>query len=93
MKSSYRPTALERAYSTHLLLTYFATPVDASCNDEAEIRVAGRDAVPFLTTVSLVLLSMHHIECDGCQFYKYETPAVSVTADSFHCTIAVRSRT
>lgn len=46
----YRPTQLERAHASHLLVTYFNTPVDT--DDNAEMRVSGRDAVPFLTTVS-----------------------------------------
>jgi hypothetical protein len=49
---SYRPTPLERAHATHLLVTYFNTPVDLA-NDHGEMRVSGRDAVPFLTSVSL----------------------------------------
>ena len=48
--SPYRPTPLERAQSIHLLLTYFNTAVDF--NDDAAMRVSGRDAVPFLTSVS-----------------------------------------
>ena len=47
----YRPTPLERAHATHLLVTYFNTPVDLQ-NDDGEMRVSGRDAVPFLTSVS-----------------------------------------
>ncbi len=46
----YRPTQLERAHASHLLVTFFNTPVDT--DDNAEMRVSGRDAVPFLTTVS-----------------------------------------
>eukprot|EP00956_Cyclotella_meneghiniana_P010139 scaffold13975_cov69-Cyclotella_meneghiniana.AAC.9 len=45
----YRPTPLERAHATHLLLTYFDTPVNLY-NDDGEMRVSGRIAVPFLTS-------------------------------------------
>ena len=47
----YRPTPPERAHATYLLVTFFNTPVDMA-NDDGEMRVAGRDAVPFLTSVS-----------------------------------------
>jgi len=44
----YRPTALERAYASHLLQTYFQTP--HTPNDISPVRLSGRQAVPFLTT-------------------------------------------
>lgn len=58
----YRPTPLERAHATHLLVVYFNTPVDLY-NDDGDMRVSGRDAVPFLTSVSLDML-IRYLEID-----------------------------
>jgi hypothetical protein len=44
----YHPTALERAYASHLLQTYFDTPHNP--HDNTPVRISGRQAVPFLTT-------------------------------------------
>eukprot|EP00574_Skeletonema_japonicum_P005199 CAMPEP_0201717470 /NCGR_PEP_ID=MMETSP0593-20130828/3196_1 /ASSEMBLY_ACC=CAM_ASM_000672 /TAXON_ID=267983 /ORGANISM="Skeletonema japonicum, Strain CCMP2506" /LENGTH=138 /DNA_ID=CAMNT_0048207535 /DNA_START=179 /DNA_END=595 /DNA_ORIENTATION=+ len=53
MATSYRPTALERAYASHLLQTYFQTPHSDDNDieiDNTPLRIPGRQAVPFLTT-------------------------------------------
>ena len=53
MATSYRPTAFERAYASHLLQTYFQTPHSDDNDieiDNTPLRIPGRQAVPFLTT-------------------------------------------
>ncbi|EJK68742.1 hypothetical protein THAOC_10058, partial [Thalassiosira oceanica] len=52
MADHHRPTPLERAHACHILLTRFGVPAPAasSSTDLEEVRVAGRNAVPFLSS-------------------------------------------
>ena len=50
MADHHRPTPLERAHACHILLIRFGVPAPAAADDLEEIRVAGRNAVPFLSS-------------------------------------------
>lgn len=54
----YRPTPLEHAYASYILILFFKQRIDVSLksieddDENGDINVEGRDAVPFLTKVS-----------------------------------------